>query len=553
MDGERVPPYTINYISDAGDSPTMENMLPLIQNDLQKLGLRVELQPGEQASVVGNTAVNEQSIDCVFWPVYSVPSRLDPTGNYEENLITGIGESGFSGTQWASCEGTDLQYRGSLATSLEEQKGIYEELARLYHQDAVKIPVADRKSMGAYSADITPSRVGKHGPVLFNPYFFLYSEPPDGDELLVGVTAPQTTDTANFTLLQDSEIEVIWNRLIHSVLVGWNEEQELVNVLAETYEMSDNADRFYFELKDATFHNGDPITAEDVAFTYEFLVETADLSSDRTNSPISSTNVIDEKTVEIETEDPELIFQNETLHRWGVLHRETWADAVESPQTFTYDPVEMPGSGPYEVTSRQTGVGMTLTPHDGHPVHQPDHDITFQLYNDDVSLLTALEQGEVDMAPSTSWEAYRQGRDTSGVEAAAEDGFTGFYLLPQQSHGPSQFLEFRRALGTVINRRRINEAVFDGEAREPLHGSYFLKNHPTVPDDLGQYTDNPEGDVDAARALLSDAGWQWDNNDNLYYPPDADVSPRWEQGEGPDPSNHDCLSEDGSYIPPSER
>jgi peptide/nickel transport system substrate-binding protein len=58
---------------------------------------------------------------------------------------------------------------------------------------------------------------------------------------------------------------------------------------------------------------------------------------------------------------------------------------------------------------------------------------------------------------------------------------------------------------------------------------------------LPTFTDDPTGDAEGAQQVLVDAGWGWDDQDNLHYPADADLSPRWPDGEAPSPDNFPCL------------
>lgn len=84
-----------------------------------------------------------------------------------------------------------------------------------------------------------------------------------------------------------------------------------------------------------------------------------------------------------------------------------------------------------------------------------------------------------------------------------------------------------------------------GEAEPDTYSSFWAKGHPwRAPDDmLHQFTDQPSGDPDAAKQVLRDAGWAWDDNGNLHYPPDADLEPLWSQGEAPTAEDFPCLED----------
>jgi peptide/nickel transport system substrate-binding protein len=106
----------------------------------------------------------------------------------------------------------------------------------------------------------------------------------------------------------------------------------------------------------------------------------------------------------------------------------------------------------------------------------------------------------------------------------------------------------------VIDRQRINDIVFGGEAIPAPYGLQIMHYHPFFPEDIDYFTDPPhDGNVEGARTLLEDAGWEWDSDGNLHYPADADLEPLWPEGGSPDPANYECLNEDGEYVPPWNR
>jgi peptide/nickel transport system substrate-binding protein len=122
-------------------------------------------------------------------------------------------------------------------------------------------------------------------------------------------------------------------------------------------------------------------------------------------------------------------------------------------------------------------------------------------------------------------------------------------MYPQYPEPPIKFKAFREAMGKAINRQEINSVVNFNEADIQLHPIWFLANHPWHPDGIRTYTDDPTGDIVAARQVLEDAGWSWDDDGNLLYPVDADTSPVWPAEETPNPDDFPCVDEEGNYVP----
>jgi peptide/nickel transport system substrate-binding protein len=98
-----------------------------------------------------------------------------------------------------------------------------------------------------------------------------------------------------------------------------------------------------------------------------------------------------------------------------------------------------------------------------------------------------------------------------------------------------------------MNRQQMIGVALAGEVEPEMYPTYISKNHPMYPpeDMLSGWAESPQGSPDVARQMLEDAGWGWDGNDNLHYPPDADLDPLWPQGEVPSAEDFPCIEELG--------
>jgi len=126
-------------------------------------------------------------------------------------------------------------------------------------------------------------------------------------------------------------------------------------------------------------------------------------------------------------------------------------------------------------------------------------------------------------------------------------GFTPFELLPQHPTVPMKFPALRKAIARVLDRQRIVDTAFLGITEPRTHATILTEAHPFGPPKDMLTRIAPEGmnsgDPEGARQLLEDAGWGWDGDDNLHYPPDADLTPLWPKGEEPSPEDFPCLNE----------
>jgi peptide/nickel transport system substrate-binding protein len=132
-----------------------------------------------------------------------------------------------------------------------------------------------------------------------------------------------------------------------------------------------------------------------------------------------------------------------------------------------------------------------------------------------------------------------------------------YFYCANMPVAPGKFRAFRDALGTALNRRRANQVAFGNNSEEQYYATNLASNHPYFPgeDNLEPFTEKPEGDKEAARQKLSEAGWGWDDNGRLHYPPDADLTPHWPKGKTPAAGGFPCVeaTEDGTAYNPDWR
>ena len=135
-------------------------------------------------------------------------------------------------------------------------------------------------------------------------------------------------------------------------------EGEFVPKLATDWTLSDDGLTWTVTLRDdATFHDGEPLDADDVAFSVEFFRDNEFPLLTSYAEPFVDVNVVDATTIELTTEDelPEVIFTT-NLYAIYILPEHIWAS--EDPQEFGNE--EMVGSGPFTFVEAQQGEFVEL-------------------------------------------------------------------------------------------------------------------------------------------------------------------------------------------------
>lgn len=307
--------------------------------------------------------------------------------------------------------------------------------------------------------------------------------------------------------LDDTEVDLV--RLIFSGLVRADAHGEMQPDLAKRWTVSEDGLEYTFTLRsDALWHDGVPVTAEDVRFT-AMLAADPDVPH---KTPLAipwervRVEVVDEHTVRLRLAEAYAPFlQAATL---GVLPAHLLADArpAELP-THRFSNLEPIGSGPFRLVTPGglTDSEIRLQRFDAHwsaTERQPYLDeIVFRLYDTRTAALEALAQHTVQAlgdVPSSTFDVL--GEDFR-LYSAGEASYTLIYLNPANAIFGDRAV--RRALSLGLNR----EAIVRDAAL--LSGQGIVAASPIAP---GSWAHDPSVrpvyyDPERAAAALEEAGW----------------------------------------------
>ncbi len=186
---------------------------------------------------------------------------------------------------------------------------------------------------------------------------FTYEIPKDGGELHEGmIGSPRFVNPVLATADTDRDLTA----LLYSGLLRLNADGELIADLAESYTISEDGLSYYFKIRDdATFHDGTPVTADDVIFTILKIQDPMIKSPKRPNWDSVRVEKISDKEVEFYLSTPYSPFiYNTTL---GILPHDRWQNI--SPEEFPFSSLNTNpiGSGPYELDTIRTDETERIT------------------------------------------------------------------------------------------------------------------------------------------------------------------------------------------------
>lgn len=228
---------------------------------------------------------------------------------------------------------------------------------------------------------------------------FMVSVPTDGGAVAEGIIG--TPRFVNPVLaFSDADQDLV--ALIYSGLMRKNPDGSLIPDLAEKYEVSKDGLIYIFTLKNKIyFHDGKPVTPDDIIFTVNTIKDPVIKSPKKGNWDGVSVEKVDEKTVKFTLKQPYASFlENTTL---GIMPASLWSGSPVELNEANIQPI---GSGPYKVGSvskQSTGLidYYILVPFKDFALGEPYlSTLTLHFYPNENEQIAALEKGEVDQISS---------------------------------------------------------------------------------------------------------------------------------------------------------
>ena len=318
----------------------------------------------------------------------------------------------------------------------------------------------------------------------------------EGGELIFGLsTEPPNMDpqVGKGTAARTVKVQV------YRGLVSFHKDGEIIMDLAESVEQPDDV-TYVFKLRDnANWHNGDPVTAEDVKFSLERILDPETGATTRTQlSVIETIEVVDEKTVQLTLSQPTAAFLSLLAIAESAIVSKNWVEAGNDLDA------DMMGAGPFKFVEREKGVRIVLEKNpDYYQEGYPKLDkLTFVPYRDENLRVTALKTGDVDIIEYVPW------KDMVAIDAdpnlKLETTVGPFmYLIFNPDREPFNNPQVRKAIGYAIDRQGVLDAAFVGRGSQ-LFGLPVPENSWLYDESLVNFWDyNP----DKAKELLAEAGY----------------------------------------------
>ena len=286
---------------------------------------------------------------------------------------------------------------------------------------------------------------------------------------------------------------------LHDALVKPMPGKALAPSLAASWSASEDGLSYEFLLrKEAKFHDGEPVTAEDVKFSFERYRGT---SAAMMKQRVAAIEIPDPDHVRFTLKEPWpdflTFYGSATGAAWVVPKK--YVEKV-GDDGFKKAPI---GAGPYKFVAFTPGVELTLEAFDGYWRKTPSvKRVVLKSIPDASTRLAALKTGEVDGIYWVSGELAGELQRTPGLTLKVSHTAAFWVYFPEQwePKSPWHDLRVRQAASLAIDRKNINQAI--------TFGYSTLTNNAFVPPHFEFYWQPPEPvfDIAQAKRLLAEAG-----------------------------------------------
>ena len=280
--------------------------------------------------------------------------------------------------------------------------------------------------------------------------------------------------------------------------------------LAQSWQNSEDGLTYEFTIREGVkFHNGEPVTAEDVKFSFERYRGAA---HELMKQQVATVEAPDPQHVRFRMNAPwpDFLTFYSSASGAGWIVPKKYVEKVGN-DGFKKAPV---GAGPYKFVSFTPGVELVLEAFDGYWRKKPSVErLVMKVIPDDSTRLAALKRGEVDIAYSIRGELAQDLLQTPGLKLNAVVSQAPFYIdFPDQwdAKSPWHDLRVRQAANLALDRDGMSQALFLG---------YCRTTNSIIPSTFEYYWQPPPAvyDPEKAKKLMAEAGYAGGFDAGLYY------------------------------------
>jgi len=313
---------------------------------------------------------------------------------------------------------------------------------------------------------------------------------------------------------------------VYNSLYEWGLGDEPIPDLAKEIVVSPDRKTYTITIRDdATFHDGVPLTAEDVAFSYNYIIDNNLGHFTTDTDPLAEFKVIDDYTVDMtlsESTNRDWLNYNTFVHP-PIIPKHIWKDTTADEAMMKPPMEKIIGSGPYQFVEfvPDDHFRLRATP-EAKALGVNIDEFIIKAYGNTATMVEDLIHGDIDAIYRLDLKAVPTLEGVSGVTLEA--------LKPHRINHvifncfPNAYEEGREtrphpALKDILLRQALDWTFDEKVATEVAYGKYAVPGCPFIAPSYGDYSNTELDcrgfDLDKARQILDDAGYLDTDGDGI--------------------------------------
>ncbi|MEW6398760.1 MAG: ABC transporter substrate-binding protein, partial [Bacillota bacterium] len=365
----------------------------------KQLGLDVQAKPMDGTVISSKTRTPPWDFDTYMLQWFGTPERIDPqlfiyqVFHSSQDVEGGANRSGYRNPEYDQL--AEAQMR---ETNPEKRQEYVLKAQELLAEDVPVITLYFKNLRQVYNHDRFSGIVEMPGVGINNIWTFLRAEPKTTDRVL-RVASPDDCDNLNPMIAWiNADWDILY--LIYDTLVRLGPDGQPTPSAASSWEFK-SPTVLQVKLKEGLkFHDGKPLTAEDVKFTFEYALKWGMPKVAGFVKPVKAVRVLDQHTLEFETAQPVGSLVSGTLAAVPILPKHIWEGLLEREKIAKPADWANPhpiGSGPLKFRYWRRGEEIRLDTFKEYHTPAKIDGVLQIIYPSPDALLGAMELGKADL------------------------------------------------------------------------------------------------------------------------------------------------------------
>jgi len=512
---------TLRFIAySPGEEKNIAEAHKFIASQVKKLGFQIDFKPTLRSGVLQNMWFTRNFDLGTLW-LTGRPTRVDP--NMILYKLYHSDQDRPGGYNWAGYHNPEYDRTvdaSATAMDQEERKKLIWKCQEIAGRDVPILTLVHQMNLSPYNNKKWSGFVNMVGNGLKNAWSWTQAKPLTDDKTLV---VGYHHDVGVLNPLTAHEMNLMVCRVVYDSLVKVGPDGHPKPWLAESWKYLSPTEVEFYLRKGHKFHDGMPVTARDVKFTFDYILTKKTPYHYDACKIIKETKVIDDHTVRVILHHPFAPLLGHTGEQVFILPEHIWKDVPEKTnvdKAWMWVPTaegKLIGSGFLKFAHWRKGDEVRLEVNKEHFFAPKYEARILKIVPSPEAMLGRLEKGELDIVADYPYDgvALKKLCDAEPNLSLTMEPSVGWYELAFNCRkAPMDDVVVRRAIAAVIPRDVIAKNIWKGfavPAYSPTHPMLKPWYNPDVIrwEKLG---------LKGAKEMLAKAGYEWDSEGRIYYP-----------------------------------